>query len=176
MRRIGNVVIAVFALFAITVASAAETKATNAKPAPVRTPVATAAASDYDSPLVRAAKISYQARLHPKSRVIIDSTTLVISRWPSAAVPATAAAAGGPEAQGRSWASGNSGDASAIAAQERSARDQRAAAEQARQTALRQEQAYMAQQNDEPYSEVIDDHVTNRLETIPTEMTQKPPM
>jgi hypothetical protein len=34
----------------------------------------------------------------------------------------------------------------------------------------------MAQQNDEPYSEVIDDHVTNRLETIPTEMTQKPPM
>jgi hypothetical protein len=173
MRRIGNVVIAVSAVFVINVASAAETKATNAKPAPARLPVAAAAASDNDSPLVRAAKISYQARLHPKSRVVIDSTTLVVSRWPSAPLAATS---GGPEAQGRSWASGNSGDAGAIAAQERSAREMRAAAEQARQTALRQEQAYMAQQNDEPYSEVIDDHVTNRLETIPTEMTQKPPM
>jgi hypothetical protein len=168
MRRIGNVVIAVSAVFVVSVASAAETKATNAK-----APVAAAAAADDDSPLVRAAKISYQARLHPKSRVIIDSTTLVVSRWPSAPLAATA---GGPEAQGRSWASGNSGDAAAIAAQERSAREMRAAAEQARQTALRQEQAYMAQQNEEPYSEIIDDHVTKRLETIPTEMTQKPPM
>jgi hypothetical protein len=170
MRRLGT--FAVCALFGVTAASAAETKTTNAKQAPVR-PAAAAAVVDNDSPLVRAAKISYQARLHPKSRVVIDSTTLVISRWPSAAVPA---AAGGPDAQGRSWASGNSGDASAIAAQERSVREQRAAAEQARQTSLRQEQSYMAQQNDEPYSEVIDDHVTNRLETIPTEMTQKPPM
>ncbi|HEV7428258.1 MAG TPA: hypothetical protein VGQ46_18025 [Thermoanaerobaculia bacterium] len=167
MRRLGN--FAVCALFVVTAASAAETKTTNAKQAPVRP----AAAVDNDSPLVRAAKISYQARLHPKSRVVIDSTTLVISRWPSAAAHA---AAGGPDAQGRSWASGNSGDASAIAAQERSVREQRAAAEQAHQTALRQEQSYMAQQNDEPYSEVIDDHVTKRLETIPTEMTQKPPM
>ncbi|HEV7485351.1 MAG TPA: hypothetical protein VGQ65_06680 [Thermoanaerobaculia bacterium] len=170
MRRIGSVVIAVSAVFVVSIASAAETKATNAKAA---APVAAAAASDNDSPLVRAAKISYQARLHPKSRVLIDSTTLVVSRWPSAPV---AASAGGPEAQGRSWASGNSGDAAAIAAQERSAREMRAAAEQARQTALRQEQAYMAQQDEEPYSEIIDDHVTKRLETIPTEMTQKPPM
>jgi hypothetical protein len=171
MRRIGNVVIAVSAVFVVSVvASAAETKATNAKAA---APVAAAAAADNDSPLVRAAKISYQARLHPKSRVVIDSTTLVVSRWPSAPLAATA---GGPEAQGRSWASGNSGDAAAIAAQERSAREMRAAAEQARQTALRQEQAYMAQQDEEPYSEIIDDHVTKRLETIPTEMTQKPPM
>jgi hypothetical protein len=176
MRRIGNVVIAVSAVFAVSVVSAAEAQSTNAKQASVRPPVAAAAASDYDSPLVRAAKISYQARLHPKSRVIIDSTTLVISRWPSASAGSAAAAGGGPEVQGRSWASGNSGDAGAIAAQERSARDQRAAADAARQNALRQEQAYMAQQNDEPYSEVIDDHVTNRLETIPTEMTQKPPM
>jgi len=168
MRRIGNVVIAVSAVFVVSVVSAAETKATNAK-----APIAAAAASDNDSPLVRAAKISYQARLHPKSRVVIDSTTLVVSRWPSAPL---AAAAGGAEAQGRSWASGNSGDAAAIAAQERSAREMRAAAEQARQTALRQEQAYMAQQDEEPYSEIIDDHVTKRLETIPTEMTQKPPM
>ncbi|HEV7570525.1 MAG TPA: hypothetical protein VGQ21_03410 [Thermoanaerobaculia bacterium] len=173
MRRLGSVVIAVSAVFVVSVALAAETKATNAKQAPAPPPVAAAAASAYDSPLVRAAKISYQARLHPKSRVIIDSTTLVISRWPSA--PASAIA-GGPDAQGRSWATGNSGDASAIAAQERSAREMRVAAEQARQTALRQEQSYMAQQNDEPYSEVIDDHVTNRLETIPAEMTQKPPM
>jgi hypothetical protein len=168
MRRIGNVVIAVSAVFVVSVVSAAETKATNAK-----APIAAAAASDNDSPLVRAAKISYQARLHPKSRVVIDSTTLVVSRWPSAPLAATA---GGSEAQGRSWASGNSGDAAAIAAQERSAREMRAAAEQARQTALRQEQAYMAQQDEEPYSEIIDDHVTKRLETIPTEMTQKPPM
>jgi hypothetical protein len=174
MRRIGNVVIAVSAIFVVSAASAADTKATNAKQAPARPPVAAVAASDNDSPLVRAAKISYQARLHPKSRVIIDSTTLVVSRWPSAAP--LAATAGGPEVQGRSWATGNSGDAGAIAAQEKSARDMRAAAEQARQTALRQEQAYMAQQNDEPYSEVIDDHVTGRLETIPTEMTQKPPL
>src|SRR5436305_499626 len=107
MRRLGN--FAVCALFAVTAASAAETKTTNAKQAPVRP--AAAPAVDNDSPLVRAAKISYQARLHPKSRVVIDSTTLVASRWPSAAVPAAAA---GPEAQGRSWASGNSGDASAI--------------------------------------------------------------
>jgi len=168
MRRIGNVVIAVSAVFVVSVVSAAETKATNAK-----APIAAAAASDNDSPLVRAAKISYQARLHPKSRVVIDSTTLVVSRWPSAPLATTA---GGPEAQGRSWASGNSGDAAAIAAQERSAREMRAAAEQARQTALRQEQAYMAQQDEEPYSEIIDDHVTKRLETIPSEMTQKPPM
>src|SRR5436305_992703 len=91
MRRLGN--FAVCALFAVTAASAAETKTTNAKQAPVRP----AAAVDTDSPLVRAAKISYQARLHPKSRVVIDSTTLVISRWPSAAAPA---AAGGPDAQG----------------------------------------------------------------------------
>jgi hypothetical protein len=170
MRRIGSVVIAVSAVFVVSIASAAETKAANAKSA---APVAAAAASDNDSPLVRAAKISYQARLHPKSRVVIDSTTLVVSRWPSAPLAATS---GGPEAQGRSWASGNSGDAAAIAAQERSAREMRAAAEQARQTALRQEQAYMAQQDEEPYSEIIDDHVTKRLETIPTEMTQKPPM
>jgi len=173
MRRIGNVVIAVSAIFVVSAASAAETKATNAKQAPAGPPVAAAAASDNDSPLVRAAKISYQARLHPKSRVVIDSTTLVVFRWPSAPLAATS---GGSEAQGRSWASGNSGDAGAIAAQERSAREMRAAAEQARQTALRQEQSYMAQQNDEPYSEIIDDHVTKRLEAIPTEMTRKPPM
>jgi hypothetical protein len=173
MRRTGTVIIAISAILAANVVSAAETKVTTAKQVPARQSVAAADALDNDSPLVRAAKISYQARLHPKSRVLIDSSTLVVSRWRSAPV---AAAAGGPEAKGRSWASGNSGDAAAIAAAERSARDQRAAAEQARQTALRQEQSYMAQQNDEPYSEIIDDHVTNRLETIPTEMTQKPPM
>jgi hypothetical protein len=80
MRRIGNVVIAVSAVFVVSVASAAEAKATNAKPALVRPPVAALAASDNDSRLVRAAKVSYQARLHPKSRVVIDSTTLVVPR------------------------------------------------------------------------------------------------
>jgi hypothetical protein len=97
-----------------------------------------------------------------------------VSRWSEP--PAAAAAATGPEAQGRSWASGNSNDAAAIAARERNGREQSAAAEQTRQEGLRREQAYMATQDQEPYSEVIDDHVTHRLETIPTEMKQKPPM
>jgi hypothetical protein len=175
MRRIGIVVLAVFALFTISAVSGAETKLANAKkaaaPAPDR--VVFASTVQADSPLVRAAKISFQARQHPKSRMIIDSTTLVVSRWRE---PSTPSAATGPDAQGRSWASGNSADSGVIASRERNDRQMRAAAEQARQEGLRQEQGYMAAQSQEPYSEVIDDHVTKRLETIPTEMTQKPPM
>jgi len=172
MRRIGIVVIAICALFTVSIVFGAETKTSNTTAKPL-SPVF-ASTLQTDSPLVRAAKISLQARMHPKSRVIIDSNNLVMHRWsePSAAP----AAAAGPEERGRSWQSGNSGDAGAIAAREQRERDQRNAAEQARQTSLRQEQAYMAEQDQEPYSEVIDDHVTKRLETIPTEMKQKPPM
>ena len=174
MRRIGIVVFAVCALFTISAVSAAETKTASARKTAAATPdrVVYASTVQADSPLVRAAKISLQARMHPKSRVIIDSTTLVVSRWKEP----TPVAPTGSDTQGRSWASGNSADAGTVAARERNDRQQRAAAEQARQEGLRQEQGYMAAQSQEPYAEVIDDHVTNRLETIPTEMKQKPPM
>ena len=173
MRRIEVVVIAVCALITASAVLGADTKMVNFKKSADQTVYASTLQTD--SPLVRAAKISYQARMHPRSRVVIDSTTLVVSsRWSQPAATPTAAASGGPESQGRSWASGNSSDAAVIAAREKSEQDQRNAAEQARLANLRQEQSYMATQNDEPYSEVIDDHVTKRLETIPDEM-KKPP-
>jgi hypothetical protein len=170
MRRLGIAALAVSALFTSSAVFAAE-------PQPVRKPVAQpvfASAIQTDSPLVRAAKLTLQSRLHPKSHVIIDSNTLVVTRWADSSPHTTTATA--PELQGRSWASGNSNDAAALAAQEKGVRDQRIAAEAARQASLRQEQSYMANQDEEPYSEIIDDHVTKRLEAIPEEMKQKPPM
>ena len=173
MRRSGIVFLAVYVLFTITTAvSAADTK-TATKPlqravlAPATVPVAQA-----DSPLVRAARIGLEARMHPKARIVINSTTLVVTHWYE---PSTA---GAPtkESQGRSWASGNQNDAAAMAARDQSARSQRAAAEYTRQETLRQEQTYMRQQADEPYAEVNEDHVTNRLESIPNEMKARPPM
>ncbi len=170
MRRSGLSALAVSALFITCAVSAAEPQ-----PA-VKRPVAQtvyASAIQTDSPLVRAAKLSLQSRLHPRSHVIIDSNTLVVTRWSDSSPRTTSTA---PDAQGRSWASGNSNDAAALAAQEKGVRDQRIAAEAARQSSLRQEQSYMAREGEEPYSEIIDDHVTKRLEAIPDEMKQKPPM
>ncbi len=178
MRRRGIVVLAIGALLTISAVSGADTKAANTKKTNTTTttyqPVF-ASAVQTDSPLVRAAKISLQSRLHPKSRIIIDSNTLVVSRWTDSS-PAGATAAPTGEARGRTWESGNSNDAAAIAAKEKNGIEQRAAAERARQEALKKEQSYMASQDQEPYAEVIDDHVTKRLEEIPPEMKQKPPM
>src|SRR4030088_1696220 len=117
MRRIGIVVLAVCVLFTISAVSGAETKTASARKAAAATPdrVIFASTVQEDSPLVRAAKISLQARQHPKSRVIIDSTTLVVSRWSE---PVTHAAPTGPDTQGRSWASGNGSDAGTVAARE----------------------------------------------------------
>lgn len=186
MRRTGIVVLAVCALFTIN-AVAGDTKAVSpAKPAsatkaasPARPAVLTEdlTVSPNDSPLVRAAKIGLQARMHPKSRIVIDSTNLVVSHRSETATTATSVpAAVTPGDRGRSWQSGNSGDASAIAANEQKGRDQVAAAEQARQASLRQEQEYMASQELEQYPEVIDDHIEKRLTEIPAEMAKKPPM
>jgi hypothetical protein len=186
MRRTGIVVLAVCALFTIN-AVAGDTKAVS----PARPASATKAASPAtpaaltedvtvspnDSPLVRAAKIGLQARMHPKSRIVIDSTNLVVShRSETATTASSAPATVAPGDRGRSWQSGNSSDASAIAANEQRAHDQVAGAEQARQASLRQEQEYMASQELEPYAEVIDDHVEKRLTEIPAEMAKKPPM
>ena len=175
MRRSGIVFFAVYGLFTLaTAVSAADTKTATTKPAQKAAPAAPAIApaTQADSPLVRAAKVGLEARMHPKSRIVINSTTLVVSHWYE---PSTDGATS-KEAQGRSWASGNQNDAAAVAAQEKSARDQRNAVEQARQEALRQEQTYMRQQAEEPYAEVMDDHVTKRLEQIPEEIKNKPPM
>jgi hypothetical protein len=182
MRRSGIVFFAVYVLFTITIAvfaddtKTATTKqpqkaapATQAAPAPAIAP-----ATQADSPLVRAAKVGLEARMHPRARIVINSTTLNVGHWYESST--TGAATASPEAQGRSYASGNQNDAAAIAAKEKSVRDQRAAAETARVAALRQEQTYMLQQNDEPYSEILDDHVTKRLEEIPDEIKNKPPM
>ncbi|HXA15711.1 MAG TPA: hypothetical protein VN380_01870 [Thermoanaerobaculia bacterium] len=183
MRRTGIVVLAVCALFTINAVAGDTKAASQTKPANATKAASPAAltedvtVSPNDSPLVRAAKIGLQARMHPKSRIVIDSTNLVVShRSETAAAATTVPAAVAPGDRGRSWQSGNSGDASAIAANEQRGRDQVAATEQARQTGLRQEQEYMASQELEPYAEVIDDHVEKRLTEIPAEMKQKPPM
>jgi hypothetical protein len=179
MRRTGIVVLAVCALFTIN-AVAGDTKSSATKAASPAKPAALTedvTVSPNDSPLVRAAKIGLQARMHPKSRIVIDSTNLVVSHRSETATTATSVpAAVAPGERGRSWQSGNSGDASAIAANEKRGRDQVAAAEQARQASLRLEQEYMASKELEPYAEVIDDHVEKRLTEIPAEMAKKPPM
>jgi hypothetical protein len=186
MRRTGIVMLAVCALFTINAVAGDTKAASQAKPASATKAVIAAkpaaqteevVLSPNDSPLVRAAKLGLLARMHPKSRIVIDSTNLVVSHHSdTASTPTAVSAAAAPGERGRSWQSGNSSDASAIAANEQKGRDQVAAAEQARQAGLRQEREYMASQEMEPYAEVIDDHVEKRLTEIPGEMAKKPPM
>lgn len=176
MRRSGIVLFAVTMLFTITSAVfAADTKtATTPQPQKVVPAPPAPSTTQADSPLVRAAKVGLEARTHPKSRIVINSTTLVVGHWYESSTPT--AAPPSKEEQGRSWATGNSNDASAIVAKDKAESDQRAAKEKARVDALKQEQAYMRQQADEQYAEVLDDQVTKRLEEIPEEIKQKPPM
>ena len=184
MRRSKIVFFAVYMFFAVffvvffaitTAVSAADTKTATTKSLQTAVPApAIAPATQAESPLVRAARIGLEARLHPKARIVINSRTLVVT---SRYEPTSGAAPTGKEAEGRSWASGNQNDPAAIAAREQSARDQRTAAEHTRQEAARQDQTYTHRQAEEPYEEGNDDdHATRRPESIPSEIKQKPPM
>jgi hypothetical protein len=124
-----------------------------------------------DSPLVRAAKISAarRAQMTVHSAKVIDNSSLIttgghLSIGTIAPPPSVRSAYDAPlPVDPTTPANGG---------------EQRAAAEKekARVEALRQEQAYMASQEQEPYSEILDDHVTKRLEQIPNEIKTKPPM
>lgn len=175
MRRFGIILLAGCGLLGIHAQAADNTAA--AKPLQQSLAgVAFAPDATADSPLVRAARMGLEARKHPRSRIVIDSNTLIVSYRRDSATTNAAGAPAGPDAQGRSWTSGNQGDAAAITARDRSEREHAAAAEKARVETLRQEQSYLVEQDQQPYAEVIDDHVANRLETIPAEIKTKPPM
>jgi hypothetical protein len=122
-----------------------------------------------DSQLVRAAKTSaaMRARMTVHSARVIDNASLITTGGHAAIT--TSASAPIPRSSGYETALPSDPTAPANG-------DQRAAAEKARVEALRQEQAYMAQQEQEPYAEVLDDHVTKRLEALPNEIKMKPPM
>ncbi len=193
MRHGGMIVLAAVAGFSFGIAQAADTQTKTTEPA--KPAVATAAAQTAkaptqapaaqpgtvlsapqqqvtDSPLVRAAKASMAARNRdPKKRIVIDSTNLVIAPHSS---PSSQTAA--PADPGRSYQSGNQGDASAIAARERAARDSRDAQEKARQDSLRNEQSRMGAESQEPYGnpDVPEDQVPERLTNIPTEIKNPP--
>ncbi len=175
MRRYGIISLLMCAFFGMTTALPAADDASRPKPIP-KTAIAVSFSADSaaDSPLVRAAKVGLEARKHPRSRIIIDSNTLIVS-YRHESDTAVAAAPASPETQGRSWASGNQGDAAAIASRERNQREQAAAAEKSRVEQLRQEQSYMASQALEPYAEMLDDQIEKRLEAIPGEIKTKPP-
>jgi hypothetical protein len=136
-----------------------------------RTTLSTMAAASTDSPLVRAAKAAVAARLaNPGNRIVIDSSTLMVSRYHSDAAPAPAVEAG------RSWATGNGADAAQLAAQLRAEQERAAQNEAARVQALRTEQSYMGSQHTEVYTEGDEDQVAKRLTAIPTEMVQPVPV
>jgi hypothetical protein len=123
-----------------------------------------------ESPLVEAARSAMAARArNTGNRIVIDSSTLAVSRYHSAMETAAAPAV----QQGRSWATASiNGDARN--AQEQSDKQRQAMTEQARQYQLKIEQSYMGQQHNEVYTETDEDHVTQRLNTIPVEMAQPP--